>query len=161
MLRRYRFRPAILVLLSLGVAANSPTADVFYLGTWKIASADVAPWWNDAQKPDASEVRELVGKSVTFAPKAIAGPRQTACKDPRFRLKEYQADMLFQGSFGEMHERNKAVDPARVAATVGFRGSRWKTLETGCANELDFHFIDSTTAAFALNNYIYKMKKQQ
>ena len=68
--------------------------------------------------------------------------------------------MLFQGSFGEMHSRDKSVDPAKVAGTVGFRGASWKTLETGCAVEIDYHFIDPTTAAIGLNNYIYTLKKQ-
>ena len=60
-----------------------------------------------------------------------------------------------------MRRRDKSIDPIKVAASAGFHGSRWKTLETGCANELDFHFIDLNTAAFGLNNYIYVMKKQQ
>ena len=68
--------------------------------------------------------------------------------------------MLFQGAFGEMHERDKTVDPAKVAATVGFQGKSWKTLETGCAIELDFHFADPNTAAFGLNNHVYTLKKQ-
>jgi hypothetical protein len=68
--------------------------------------------------------------------------------------------MLFQGAFGEMHARDKSVDPAKVAATLGFRGSLWKTLETGCGNELDYHFLDAGTSAFGLNNYVYILKKQ-
>jgi hypothetical protein len=68
--------------------------------------------------------------------------------------------MLFQGMFGEMHERDKTIDPVKVAATAGFQGTNWKTLETGCGNELDFHFIDDHTAAFGLNNYIYTLRKQ-
>ena len=68
--------------------------------------------------------------------------------------------MLFQGMFGEMHSRDKSVDPAQAAASVGFKGARWKTLETGCGNELELHFIDERTAAFAINNYIFTLKKQ-
>ena len=68
--------------------------------------------------------------------------------------------MLFQGAFGEMHLRDKSVDPAKVSARVGFQGSSWKTLETGCGNEIDYHFLDPTTAAFGLNDYIYILKKQ-
>jgi len=160
--RRCTLNPAVFSVLSVGlVVANAPAADVFYLGTWKIVSASIAPWWTDTQKPDEAETKELVGKSIIFMPKAISGPPQANCKGPRYKVKDYPADMLFQGSFGEMHQRDKSVNPAKVAATVGFRGSHWKTLETGCGNELDFHFMDSTTAAFGLNNYIYTMKKQE
>jgi hypothetical protein len=153
-----------LPLLTLVVATIVPVAsaaDTFYLGTWKIASAVVAPWWDDpAHKPDPAEMQMLVGKTVTIAPKAIQGPRQLACGGTRYRVKDYPADYLFQGAFGEMHTRDKSADPAKIAASVGFRGSSWKTLETGCAVEIDYHFIDSTTAAIGLNNYIYTLKKQ-
>jgi hypothetical protein len=64
----------------------------------------------------------------------------------------YPADMLFQGAFGEMHNRDKSADPVKIAQGIGFRGSRWKTLETGCGNEIDYHFLDPTTAAFGLSS---------
>ena len=31
-------------------------------------------------------------------------------------------------------------------------------LETGC--EIDFHFVDATTAEIGLNNFVYTLKKQ-
>jgi hypothetical protein len=101
-----------------------------------------------------------VGKVVTITPKSIMGPRQIACKSVGYHVKDYPADMLFQGAFGEMRYRDKSVDPAKVAAKVGFHGTSWKTLETGCESELDYHFIDPTTAAIGLNNYVYILKKQ-
>src|SRR3974390_2030391 len=105
--------------------AGAPTAQSAesYLGTWKIASAAVAPWADPARKPDEAEMRSLVGKTVTFKPKEIAGPRALACKGPKYKLSDFSADMLFQGAFGEMHARDKALDPARLPASVGFQGS--------------------------------------
>jgi hypothetical protein len=135
-------------------------ADPFYLGTWKVDSAVLAPWADAAHKDDAAEMKTLVGKTVVFKPAEIAGPRQVACKGPHYKVEDYPADMLFQGAFGEMHSRDKSVDPAKVAAKLGFKGSSWKTLETGCATELDFHFIDPGTTTFGLNNYVYTLKKQ-
>jgi hypothetical protein len=147
------------VLLPVLFAINAWCADPFYLGTWKIESASVAPWWTDAkQKPDATESKALTGKTVVISVNTISGPPQLICKKPHYTQKSYPANMLFQGMFGEMHDRDKTVDPAKVAAGVGFRGTNWKTLETGC--EIDFHFIDDRTAAFALNNYIYRLQKQ-
>jgi len=78
----------------------------------------------------------------------------------RYEVKEYPADMLFQGAFREMHDRDKSADPVKIAEGIGFRGSPWKTLETGCGNEIDYHFLDPTTAAFGLNDYVYILKKQ-
>lgn len=135
-------------------------ADAFYLGAWKITSAAVAPWADSERRPDTTEMRFLVGKTVTFEKHRILGPRQTACPDPKYEVKDYPADMLFEGAFGEMHGRDKSIDPAHLAEKLGFKGSSWKTLETGCANEINWHFIDATTAAIGLNDYVYILKKQ-
>jgi hypothetical protein len=135
-------------------------ADAFYLGTWKIDSAAVAPWADAAHKDDAVEMKTLVGKIVVMKRNEITGPHQVACKGPKYVVKEYPADMLFQGAFGEMKNKDKTVDPAKVAAKLGFKGDSWKTLETGCPTELDFHFIDPATTTFGLNNYVYILKKQ-
>ncbi len=153
----------LLFTLALGAAAGtSIAADPFYLGTWKIVSAAVAPWADERDRPPASaEMKSLVGKTISIDAKGIRGPRQLACTPVHYEVKDYPADMLFQGAFGEMHEKNKSVDAAKVAAGVGFRGAaKWKTLETGCAVEIDYHFIDPSTAAFGLNDYVYTLKKQ-
>jgi hypothetical protein len=149
-------RPAAWLFVAGAMWAAGP----FYIGTWKITSAVVAPWADPALRADASEMKSLVGKAIVIQPKGIAGPRALACQGPRYRLRDYPADMLFQGAFGEMHSRDKSVDPVKVAAKAGFHGSSWKTLETGCGNELELHFIDLSTAAFGLNNYVYILEKQ-
>jgi hypothetical protein len=150
----------VLKLSALLLPALAIAADPFYIGTWKIASAVQAPWADAAHKDDAAEMKTLVGKTVVFKPAEITGPRQVACKTPDYHVKDYPADMLFQGAFGEMQSRDKSVDPEKVAAKLGFKGKSWKTLETGCATELDFHFIDPNTTTFGLNNYVYTLKKQ-
>jgi hypothetical protein len=151
----------IMALLTAGLVTRAPAADPFYIGTWKIASAAAAPWWDDrGHESDLAEMKSLVGKTVAIQANAIIGPRPVACKGPNYQVKDYPADMLFQGAFGEMQRRDKSADPTKIAAKLGFRGSSWKTLETGCGNELDYHFLDPVTAAFGLNNYVYILKKQ-
>jgi len=151
----------LLALLILAAGSASLAADVFYLGKWKIVEAKVAPWADEqVRKPDAAEMNSLLGTTVTIEVKAIRGPRALACSNVRYKVKDYPAGMLFQGAFGELHERDKSADPVKIAERLGFRGSRWKTLETGCAVEIDYHFMDSNTAAFGLNDYIYILKKQ-
>ena len=152
----------VTALLAPWLVPRASAAEPIYLGTWKITTATVAPW--QVERPygsDLAEMKTLVGKTVVIQPKAIIGPRQVACKGPNYQVKSYPADMLFQGAFGEMHQRDKSADPAKIAAKLGFRGSSWKTLETGCGNELHYHFLDPTTANFGLNNYVYTLKKQQ
>ena len=161
MMNQIVFLRRIALCAAIGSFASlAPAADTFYLGTWKITSAVVAPWADSAHKPDAVEMKSLVGKTVVIKPSEIAGPRQVACKGPKYAVKDYPADMLFQGAFGEMHERDHSLDPVKIAAKAGFHGTSWKTLETGCETELDFHFADPVTMEFGLNDYVYILKKQ-
>lgn len=153
----------VYLIAALLAAVNSVAfaADPFYLGTWKITSAAVAPWRDGPPyRDDTAEMKSLVGKTVVIQAKAILGPHAIACQGPKYQVKDYPADMLFQGAFDEMRRRNKSMEPAKLAASLGFRGSSWKTLETGCGNELDYHFLDPGTANFGLNNYVYTMKRQ-
>ena len=145
----------------LSIAVCSIAADAFYLGTWKISSAVVAPWViGPAYDDDTKEMKSLAGKTVVIKTNEMLGPGILACKGPNYRVVDFPANMLFQGAFEEMQRKDKSVDPLKLAAKLGFRGTKWKTLETGCANELDYHFVDATTAEFALDNYIYNLKKQ-
>lgn len=159
----HRLRGLTIIVAAAGLLASAPgaarAADP-WLGTWKVASAVVAPWADKARQPDDAEMKSLVGKTVVFKPKEITGPRTFACKGPHYKLGDFTADMLFQGSFGEMHDKDKSVDPVKLAASVGFQGSSWKVLETGCATEVDWHFIDPATLAIGLNDYVYILKKQ-
>lgn len=160
-MRIHPYRLASFVIVAtITCTSAARAADAFYLGTWKIASAVVAPWVETGRKPGEAEMKTLVGKIVVIRTNEMTGPRQIACKGPKYVVRDYPADMLFQGAFGEMNRRDKSVDPVKVAAKVGFIGSSWKTLETGCSVELDYHFADATTAAFGLNDYVYTMKKE-
>jgi hypothetical protein len=148
------------VAAAFAVAFSIPAeaADTFYLGTWKFDSAMVAPWAGLHDKPDVAERDSLLGKTVIIAPGAITGAKVFACKGPHYKLKDYTADLLFQGAFAEMHDSDKAKDPQKLAASVGFTTTAIKTLETGC--EFDWHFLDQSTVEIGLNNYIYVLKKQ-
>ncbi len=145
-------------LTVLVMAMPVRAADTSYLGTWKLTDAVVAPWADAKRKPDAAEKARLIGKSLVLASKAISGPHPFACTAPHYKVSDFTADMIFQGAFGEMQSANKAADPNKIAASLGFSGSTIKTLETGC--EIDFHFVDATTVEIGLNDYVYTLKKQ-
>ena len=70
--------------------------------------------------------------------------------------------MLFQGSFENMHAVDPSADMLKLAAQSGFTGdTHFRTVVTGCEYEVDFSFgADNNTARFALNNYIYTLKRQ-
>jgi hypothetical protein len=149
---------ALAASIGLVISVPAKAADAFYLGTWKFDSAIVAPWAEPQDKPDVAEKNSLLGKTITIAAGEITGPKVFACKKPHYKLTDYTADLLFQGAFGEMHDSDKAKDPQKLAASVGFNGTPIKTLETGC--DFDWHFVDQSTVEVGLNNYVYVLKKQ-
>jgi hypothetical protein len=149
---------SVIASLALSAAANAPAADRGYLGAWTITGAVVAPWVEAGRKPDASERRRLVGRVVVFQAHAVTGPQPLGCPGAHYQLSDFTADMLFQGELGELHSRDKRVDPGRLAAGLGFKGPHISSLETGC--EIDFHFVDPSTAEFGLNDYVYTLKRR-
>jgi hypothetical protein len=149
----------IAFVLFAALLSPASAADPFYLGTWKFTSAVVAPWASPAaRKPNRAERDSLLGKTVSIKQKEIAGPRAFACQGPRYTLKEYPAADLFEGAFGEMRERDPALDPGKLAARLGFKGNSFTTLETGC--QFDWHFVDQATVKVGLNDWVYTLKKQ-
>jgi hypothetical protein len=148
----------LLLLAITACAAGARAEEAFYLGAWKIDSAVTAPWADAHAGGSAPQNNELVGQTVTLAPAAITGPQVLACKNPHYKISEFSPDMLFEGEFEEMHDRNKAADPRKLATALGFTGATIRTLETGC--DIDWHFVDPRTAEIGLNDYLFTLKKQ-
>jgi hypothetical protein len=141
-----------------GMLLPADAADAFYLGAWSISAAVPAPWADAGLPPGKEERAHLLGKTVTFKAKEIAGPAPFACKGLHYEISDFTPDLLFQGAFEEMQTKDKSVDPNKLAASLGFTSNHIKTLETGC--EIDFHFVDASTAEVGLNNYVYTLKKR-
>jgi hypothetical protein len=159
-LRRTHGLSLVLAAAAIAIGALAARAADPWLGTWKIAEAKVAPWAGKSRGRSDVDLKELLNKTVTFRPREIAGPPMLVCKGPNYKLADFSADMLFQGAFGEMRQKDERVDPAKVAASLGFQGESWQVLETGCGNSIDWHFVDATTLAIGLNDYVYLLKKQ-
>jgi len=153
-----KFTNIACMAVSLGLIGPTAASDPFYLGSWTLTSAVVAPWADPHRKPDDAERMRLMGKTVVLKPREISGPRPLACAKPQHKVTDYGPDMLFQGAFDEMRRADKKVDPKALAASLGFSGSSIRTLETGC--EIDLHFVDDTTAEIGLNEHVYTLKKR-
>jgi len=149
---------AVLCAASLSGAAAD---DAFYAGKWQITEAVKAPWAKSDAELDAAEMKDLVGKTITLKADAVEGPGSFPCKGPKYEVMEGGPDMLFQGMFGQMHDENAANDPQQLAEQVGFAGTHYRTVITGCEYEVDFSFgADNDTAKFALNNAVYTLKRK-
>ena len=74
-------------MLLFCAAALANAADQFYIGTWKIENAVVAPWADPSRRrPDPSEMKSLMGNTIVIKPEGISGPRALACKSPKYKL---------------------------------------------------------------------------
>lgn len=153
-----KFAGIVCLLVSVGVAGNVAAADPFYIGTWTVTGATVAPWADSRREPDNGERARLMGKAVVLKARVISGPRPFACAHPRYEVTDFRPDMIFEGAFDEMQRADKTADPKALAASLGFSRASIRTLETGC--EIDIHFVDDTTAEIGLNNYVYTLKKR-
>jgi len=149
---------AILCAASL---SSAKAEDAFYLGQWKITEVAKAPWTKSDAELDQSEMKTLVGKTITLKTDAVDGPGSFPCKGPQYELMQGGPDMLFQGMFGQMHDESVSNDPQKLAEQVGFAGTAYRTVITGCEYAVDFSFgADNDTAKFALNNAVYTLKRQ-
>ena len=156
------FRVAILAMLLCAASLSGAKAgDAFYFGKWKITAAAVAPWVAAGETPDPSEAKALVGKVIELRADALRGPGSFPCSGPQYEVMEGGPEMLFQGMFGQMHDENAAADPQKLAEQVGFTGTHYRTIITGCEYAVDFSFgADNDIAKFALSNTIYTMKRE-
>src|SRR5262249_25755195 len=95
---------AFLAAATLTVAAHA--ADPL-LGSWKIAEARAAPGPATWGARSAVALKGFLNKPVPSRRRETAGPPMLACKGPKYKLTDYSADMLFQGAFGEMHQKDE------------------------------------------------------
>lgn len=143
---------SIAVALLAGVIAAAPArAQEVFAGSWIISKSERAPWATTAS-PAAADAKALAGKSVSFLPRQIDGPKPIGCGKLKYAIKSYAPDMLFQGGL---------PDPQQQAAALGFKGASIRTLETGCASEIDFHMVDTDTVLFALNDRLYTLTRSK
>jgi hypothetical protein len=148
------FGAAMATVLMLISVAEVRAQDSF-VGAWKIEKSEPAPWAKTPDMLDAKEIKRLTGTTVDFKPGAITGPAPLSCKGPHYEVKQYDADMLFQGALAEYGD--SATTPDKLADKIGFGRRPITSLVTGCASEIEFHAIDSDHAVFALNNSLFRM----
>ena len=157
------FAAAAGITMVIGLAAAHAGGDPFYVGKWKITDAKAAPWVLPSDQLDPSEPKGLIGKTIEITPAKIAGPGDFPCDKPEYQVLEGGPEMLFEGSFENMHAQDASLDMQKLAEQSGFTAAEthFRTIVTGCEYEVDFSFgADNDTARFALNDYIYTMKRQ-
>src|SRR5258708_8672386 len=74
-----------IVALDAASIVTANAADPFYMGTWRLTFATMAPWGHPSRLQDSADKARLIGKAIDFRPKEIAGPEPLACKEPQYQ----------------------------------------------------------------------------
>jgi hypothetical protein len=146
----------------VGGMTASQAEDAFYIGKWKIADAKPAPWVLPTDQLDPSEPKSLVGKTIEIKSGSIVGPGDFPCDKPQYDVEEGGPEMLYMGSFENMHAQDPSQDMLKLAAQSGFTDdTHFRTVVTGCEYEVDFSWgASNDVARFALNDYIYTITRE-
>src|ERR1051325_294692 len=78
--RRRHGAIVVIAAAALGLGALAARAAEPWLGNWKITESKVAPWSGKSRVRSEVDLKELMGKTVTFRPREIVGPSMLACK---------------------------------------------------------------------------------
>ena len=153
-----QYWPGMYALLAIALVLSiSAMAQDQYAGAWKIESSQPAPWPHEASWEVPAEIKHLVGATVVLGADRIDGPKPLACQGPRYKVEQYSADMLFQGTLAE--KGDPKTTPEKAATALGFNKRPITSLTTGCASEIEFHVIDADHMLFGLNNRVYRMQR--
>lgn len=126
-----------------------------FFGTWKTATAQVAPWWTEPGAPPQMDP-EFQNTPIVFAASKSSGPPIVACKAPIYTIDIMHPRALFEGHL---------QDPAKEAAALGFAGEDITKMNFNCTDDnkdvsLDFPMVDDNTILLGLDNMIYTLKRQ-
>ena len=146
-------------LLGLPISPTPAQAQGAFSGTWRIVASDAAPWAGETSPPDKEAMKELKGRTLTFAASKVSGPASLGCSKPRYEIRELPPEGLFQGVLAAPPPPSKPPASAEAAARrLGMTTATVPTLSVGCSG-LDFHLIGHNEGLFALNNVVYRIRK--
>jgi hypothetical protein len=148
-------RAALTLTLCLLAAVPAQAQGVF-AGSWIVTKAEDAPWVGPKNDLKPHYEPALKNAVMTFHPKRVDAPSWFACLKPHYAITELEPESLFEGGLDDA-DRGMTT-PKESAAKLGFVGTKFPTLETGCA-ELSFHLATPDTILFALNNVVYTLKR--
>jgi hypothetical protein len=148
----------------LALAACSPRAEESasvahpgnpFFGSWKTATAQVAPWWNE-HGPAPEMNPEFQNTTIVFAADKSSGPTIVACEKPVYAVNIVRSGALFEGNL---------PNPAADAAALGFSAPEISSMNLSCTDNgkdvsLDFPMADDKTILLGLDNMIYTFKRQ-
>ena len=137
--------------------AQPAVAQGVFAGPWKIEKSEPAPWVKTPDVIEKREVKRLIGARVEMHADRIDGPAPLNCAHPRYEIKSYPAEGVFEGGLAEM--RDASTTPDKLADSIGFVKRPIMTLVPNCESEIEYHAIDDNHLIFALNNSLYRLTR--
>lgn len=128
-----------------------------FAGSWKIVKSEPAPWAKTADLIEKNEVKRLVGARLELRADRIDGPAPLHCVHPRYEVKDYAAEGIFEGGLAEIGD--PSTTPDKLADRIGFRKRPIVTIVPNCESEIEYHAIDDDHVIFALNNSLYRLTR--
>ena len=144
-------------ILAVALLHALPASAQEFTGRWIIAKAAIAPWADPLQRGGRAEERRLVGRTVTFGPRSVAGPAPLGCAHAVYSGHDDTPDLLFEGELAEPDPQGRPRDAAALARGLGMTTATVRTTETGCS-EVAFHRLAPDTLVFGLNNRVYTLR---
>lgn len=143
-----------LAAMSIFLMATPALADNPLTGSWTVEESIVAPWVDvKAAKPEINA--QIAKAKLIFTSNGVQGPQPLGCEKAKFTVSTVVPESLFQGGL---------KNPAKEAAALGFKDSKITSVNATCLRtdadvEMDYALVNSDTAAFGLDNVVYKMKR--
>lgn len=142
------------IFVALAAAGGIATAQAGegsgpFTGAWTIAEAKPLPGTTPAGQPNAT----LMNAAVSIGRSQLVGPEPLSCARAMYSTDKRDAFYLFSGGLSA---------PEQQAKDLGF-ADKINILSIGCRTGTtaypDIALVDERTAMFALDGYIYVMKR--
>jgi hypothetical protein len=151
------------LLLTLAAPAS---AQGQFTGVWVIASATFAPWARANYPGDEAQARRTIGQTVRFGADAFVAPRNwmgqgtRGCRKPQYTFRQAEAGTLFEG--GLNHDgADRPLDAVAEARKLGIVAQAIPAVMALCDEGLEFFLTEPDTVQVALDNRIYRLRRQK
>jgi hypothetical protein len=124
-----------------------------FIGEWTVTDAKMGPWVQPHDHPAVNA--NILNAKIRFTATRVEGPQPMGCDRATYAVKTVSPEYLFEGGLTE---------PKRQAQDIGFTSTNITALEQGCDRpdadiEMSYALVSDNIAVFALDNYIYTMKR--
>ena len=149
-------RFGLLLVACLVNGASARASDIPILGDWTVTNAIVAPWVAAGadQSTYALDAKGHLHMTITFEPdRVIAKDPEIACTNASYERTLLAPREIFQSSLPE-------PDQIEIARNLGFPSGEIPGFDVTCSSGLfSYHFADTDTLLFALDNVIYTLAR--